>query len=183
MSIYELSLISTVVMGLAALASAFAAAMSARTAKRAFEKQASPEVIVYIDNAPNGSLVAYMYVENIGNAPAHDVSFEVDGRICMSDVSAEVLQRGHFGNGIPFFQPGGKRQTALEPFRDFTRDMGESTAKVKVSYYSRPEKEGKRFEAVFPIEGMSFLGDMLDEPKDVLQLKKIAKALEAMKRR
>lgn len=180
MSVYELSLVATLVMALAALASAVAAAMSARTAKRAFERQASPDVIVYVGNAPNGSLVAYLYVENIGNAPAYDVSFEVDRHICMSDVSAEILERGHFGNGIPFFPPSGKRQTALESFRVFTRDMGASVAQVKVSYYSRPKKEGKRFEATFPIEGVSFLGDMLDDPKDVLQLKRIAKALEAM---
>lgn len=112
MSIYEMSLISTAVMGLAALASVFADAMSVRTAKGTFENQASSDVIVYIDNVPNGSLGAYMYVENIESTPAYDVSFEVDGHIFMPDVSAEIFQRGHFGNEIPFFKPGGKRQTA-----------------------------------------------------------------------
>lgn len=144
-----------------------------------YRRQTSPEVIVYTDRSPNGSSVEYLYIENIGNAPAYNVSVTLDGDIPTKLHSRAAFDVGPIGGGVPFLQPGGKRGVPLAVSFEFVEGMGEKVVLAEVvCFRSGGDRPRGKQTATFPIEAMSLHGCATDEPKDVIELRRIAVAAE-----
>lgn len=163
-----------------AVTSCFAAIGATVVAYTTYRKQTSPEVIVYIDSSPNGSNFIFLYIENIGNAPAYRTSVEFDGALPKKSLSTSAFEEGPFGAGVSFLQPGGKRAVLLKFGHELIREMGNKVIKAKVTCFrSGGQHPRGKYVAEFPIETMSLHGCASDDPRDVVQLKRIAKAVEA----
>ena len=154
------------------LLAAIAAGAAAYVAYLAFKSSTSPDVIVYVDKAPGGSMIAYLYVENIGEAPAYDVKVSVPGDAGFKWSKSTDYETSFLARGIPFLPPGGVRQTHIDSFPAFVAAMGDRVVNVDVFY--RRRRGGKRMSAAFPIDGYSFNGVSLDTPKGEANLQKIA---------
>lgn len=74
--------------------SGVAAVVSGIVAYRVYRSQTSPDVIVYVESDSEGSEMAALFVENIGNAPAFDISLSASGKIPTGDeCMRETLRR------------------------------------------------------------------------------------------
>lgn len=162
-----------------AVTSCFAAIGATVVAYTTYRKQTSPEVIVYIDSSPNGSNFIFLYIENIGTAPAYRTSVEFDGVFPMFLQAKSAFEKGPFGAGVPFLRPGGKRAVPLKFGHELIQEMGNKVIKAKVTCFrSGGQYPHGKYVAEFPIETMSLHGCASDDPRDVVQLKRIAKAVE-----
>ena len=159
--------------------SGVAAVVSGIVAYRVYRSQTSPDVIVYVESDSEGSEMAALFVENIGNAPAFDISLSASGKIPTGDECMRETLRRFIGREIPMLQPGSKRGVYLGTFSSILSIAGIPTVDVSVRYSRR--RGGRPEEDSFPIDFESFRDSALLRPAEAKALEHIARSLDGIK--
>ena len=133
-----------------------AASLSACAAVKTYLSQSTPNVIAYVAPSKNNPLVALLYIENIGKAPAYDVSMRFAKNPPFELRHYIELACRFLDSGIPFLPPGGMRYTIIGPFADFIDTMGYTQTEIELTWTAKPFK--RKETAIFPFEAMSFHG-------------------------
>jgi hypothetical protein len=118
------------------------AAFAAFVGYAVYRQQSDPQVIVYAESDPQRQTVINLVVENIGNAPARDVTFTPSASLPASvwGVSAdkasepETMDKGPLIRGIPFLPPGGKRVVTWGQYGGLRHALGDAAITVTIEY-------------------------------------------------
>ena len=156
-----------------------------------YRTQADPEVIVYVAPDDRRQMIMVLVIENIGRAPARDVTFQLSEPIPDEAYGGEKelpehMASGPLVHGIPFLPPGGKRVLTWGTYQGLRGAMGGRTVSVTARYLShhigRPGRI--RHETTCPLEVRSFLGTDASEKNYLKRISdsvdKLAKATEKM---
>lgn len=133
--------------------STFTAIVSVVVAWMVYRDQSSPDVVVHVAPATEGSAFVALYVENIGAAPAYDISFEVSGELPVSEQFRESNSM-FLGHSISLLMPGARRGTYLGQGSELADAHRDSKALITVKFARR--RGGKRISAEFPVDMLSF---------------------------
>lgn len=154
----------------AAVAAAIGAIASAVVSWRVYRSQTLPSVIVYVEpDRDKGSI--RLWIKNVGNGAAYDISFEVKGEL----PGLDRFDRGYLGrlqkDGILVLAPGSSRDTAVGLMSDSVFSEYEGQCSVSVSYFAKRGRRGSRIEDEFPLDYGSFLKTTYTDSEEHLSRK------------
>lgn len=156
--------------------SGVAAVASGVVAYRVYRSQTSPDVIVYVDSDTRGSMMAALFVENIGSAPAFDVALSVSGDVAVGAEQGKETVSSFLSREVAMLPPGSRRGVYLGTFPSILSVAGVPTFDVTVRYSSR--RGGTPSEASFPIELESFRECLVARTPVDRNLERIADGVE-----
>ncbi len=149
---------------LVAAVAAVGAIASAIVSRKVYLSQTRPNVIVYVDHdRSKGSIV--LWVKNIGNGVAFDISFELNGL-----PGLDCLDRGFVDklnkSGIKMLAPGTYVDSVVGISSDAVFRDPVGVIPVRVFYYGRSNKEGTRFCDEYFLDYDAFLGSIYTDSQE-----------------
>ena len=133
---------------------AFAAVASALISKKVYKSQTTPDVIAHVSYAPGSETTMMLYVENIGSAPAYDVSLSMPEGGAVAKWIGNDCALNPLGARYPFLPPGGVRKYLLHSMKELWEKWGDETGSLFVEY--RERRNGPYVKTTYPIEVKSY---------------------------
>lgn len=152
-----------------------------------YRSQVDPEVIVFAELDEDRSGIVNLVIQNIGNAPALDVTFESSapvpehafGNDAATAPDAKQMDSGPLITGVPFLQPSGRRVITWGQYGGLRKALGTGTVWVTAKY--RGHHLGFpwsiRRQTKCPLEVVSFEGTDISDRNYV---RRIAEAVEKL---
>lgn len=157
----------------AAVAAAVGAIASAIVARKVYVSQTRPEVIVYIEHDRSKATIL-LWVKNIGNGVAYDVSFDIDALPGLDEIERAFVERLN-EKGIRMIAPGSSVNSIVGVSCDETFDGCESLVPVSVSYYGRKGKKGVKLEGEFILDYGMYLKSIYADTEEYLTRRALEK--------
>lgn len=141
---------------LVSMVAAVATVAAAWAAIRTLHLQTSPDVIAYVCRYKNAPSNLMMVIENIGSAPAYNVTAHIEGATPL--INSSIVKEGIellSKRGVAMLAPGQKRDLYLGEYRELDALWPNETKLVHVRYSTR--RGGRSLQgAEYPIEVYSF---------------------------
>lgn len=149
---------------LIAVIAAIGAIASAIVSRKVYLSQTRPDVIVYVEHdRTKGSIL--LWIKNIGNGVAYDISFNIGDLIGADKYSNGYLEKLN-QNGISMMAPGTSINSIVGVASDPRLKDDTEPVSAHVTYYGRRDGKGAKLEGEFILDYGLFRGSVYADSEE-----------------
>ncbi|WP_416260767.1 hypothetical protein [Gibbsiella quercinecans] len=102
-----------------------------------YADNSNPEIIVYLEQDKDVKQVLNLVIKNIGKGAAHEIKFNIRGKIpqrAMTNSDIQEMTQGALITGIPFLAPSSDRSMMFGKFHELRKWFGNEKVRIDITY-------------------------------------------------